>query len=195
MGSPFITRPEIIMPLSSESATDAQKSFVRSLLSERQWGVSPWATRIAQIIAEDFSELTKKAASTLIEHLKELPKQEQRVKIAPSRVVTEVPAGRYAVDTSDGAINELAFYKIDRPTEGRWAGYVFVKLIVGSDERNLSRTAGQSILDKIAAVGPEAAMARYGHEIGECGMCGRQLTNDESRERGIGPVCLAKAGW
>lgn len=25
--------------------------------------------------------------------------------------------------------------------------------------------------------------------------CGRTLTNDESRARGIGPVCAAKAGW
>ena len=52
-----------------------------------------------------------------------------------------------------------------------------------------------NILARIAAVGAEAASARYGHEIGECGICGRQLTNDESRARGIGPVCAAKAGW
>jgi hypothetical protein len=30
-----------------------------------------------------------------------------------------VPAGRYAVATNDGAVNELAFYKVDRPTEDR----------------------------------------------------------------------------
>ena len=116
--------------------------------------------------------------------------------LAPSAdELAEVPAGRYAVETEDGATNELAFYKVDRPTEGRWAGYVFVKLMISDGEQRLSRAASQAVLAKIAAVGPEAASARYGHEIGECGVCGRTLTNDESRARGIGPVCVEKMGW
>jgi len=106
-----------------------------------------------------------------------------------------VPAGRYAVETEDGATNELAFYKVDRPTEGRWAGYVFVKLLVSDSEQRMSFPASKAILRKIAEVGAEAASARYGHEIGKCGICGRTLTNDESRERGIGPVCADKMGW
>lgn len=112
---------------------------------------------------------------------------------APS--VDAVPAGRYAVATEDGAINTLAFYKVDRPTEGRWAGFVFVKLIVSDDEQRLSKAASATVLAKIAAVGAEAASAAYGHEIGACGVCSRTLTNDESRERGIGPICAAKNGW
>jgi hypothetical protein len=106
-----------------------------------------------------------------------------------------VPAGRYAVATEDGAVNELAFYKVDRPTEGRWAGFVFVKLIVSDDEQRLSKAASAAVLAKIAAVGAEAASAAYGLEIGECGVCSRTLTNDASRERGIGPVCAEKMGW
>lgn len=106
-----------------------------------------------------------------------------------------VPAGRYAVDTEDGAINEVAFYKVDRPTEGRWAGYVFVRHIVGDYEERVSFANTKAILAKIAEVGAAEASARYGHEIGECGVCGRQLTNDESRERGIGPICADKMGW
>jgi hypothetical protein len=106
-----------------------------------------------------------------------------------------VPAGRYAVATEAGAVNELAFYKVDRPTTGRWAGYVFVKLLVSDDEQRLSKAASAAVLAKIAAVGAEAASAAYGLEIGECGVCSRTLTNDESRERGIGPKCAAKMGW
>ncbi|AOT23519.1 hypothetical protein SEA_BUCKEYE_47 [Mycobacterium phage Buckeye] len=118
---------------------------------------------------------------------------------APEREIVagadEVPAGRYAIDTTIHAINGTAFYKVDRPTEGRWAGYVFVKQIVGDEERRLSQKQGGTILRRIAEVGAEAASARYGHEIGECGVCGRTLTNDESRERGIGPICAEKMGW
>ena len=28
-----------------------------------------------------------------------------------------------------------------------------------------------------------------------CSLCGRTLTNDESRTRGIGPICIEKMGW
>lgn len=107
----------------------------------------------------------------------------------------EVPAGRYAVATEDGAVNELAFYKVDRPTEGRWAGYVFVKLMKSDEEQRLSRPAGATVLAKIAAAGAKEASAAYGREIGKCGVCSRTLTNDESREIGIGPDCRARLGW
>ncbi|QWY84389.1 hypothetical protein SEA_KNOCKER_47 [Mycobacterium phage Knocker] len=144
--------------------------------------------------------LTKAGASALITWLFDLdpkaPAANAELPVTGDRPAADVvPAGRYAVDTEDGAVNTLAFYKVDRPTEGKWAGFVFVKHIVGGDEERMSQRAGEAILRKIAAVGAEAASARYGHEIGECGICGRQLTNDDSRERGIGPVCAAKAGW
>ena len=106
-----------------------------------------------------------------------------------------VPAGRYAIDTQVHAVNGTAFYRVDRPTEGKWAGRVFVKQLIGPEEQRLSQKQGGAIIAAIARVGAEAAAARYGHEIGECGLCGRRLTNDESRARGIGPICAAKAGW
>lgn len=142
--------------------------------------------------------LTKTGASALIEWLKTVPKCASSVSpetdILTSTNVT-VPAGRYAVETEPGAVNTLAFYKVDRPTEGRWAGHVFVKHIVSSEEHRLSRAAGEAVLRKIAAVGAEAASARYGQELEHCGVCGRPLTNDDSRERGIGPKCAADMGW
>lgn len=155
------------------------------------------AADAAPEMAYAWAPLTRKGASALIEWLKSLP-TEANVRIDDRRhedSTVEVPAGRYAIDTQVHAVNGTAFYKVDRPETGRWAGYVFVKQIIGSDEQKLSMKQGRAILARIAAVGAEAASARYGHEIGECGICGRQLTNDESRARGIGPVCAAKAGW
>jgi len=124
-------------------------------------------------------------------------RQEAMVDRADAKRATQesVPAGRYAVPTEDGATNDLAFYKVDRPTEGKWAGYVFVKLLTGGEERRLSRAAQTAVLAKIARVGAEQAAATYGHQIGRCGICHTRLTNDESRARGIGPVCAAKMGW
>lgn len=159
-----------------------------------------------------WAPLTKQGASKLIDWLGSLQFQsgsseveESNVAAAKRSVIEQrsagvpsadvVPAGRYAIETEDGAVNALAFYKVDRPTEGRWAGRVFVKLMQSDDEQRLSWATTKSVLAKIAAVGAEVASARYGHEIGECGICGRTLTNDESRARGIGPKCAAKAGW
>lgn len=170
---------------------------------------------LAALLADDpytdeygntWAPLSKGGASALISWLSTLPRTDrvELVKDATTEAAkatqrTEdfpaVPAGRYAVATNDGAVNALAFYKVDRPETGKWAGYVFVKHITGDDEQRLSRSAAAGVLAKIEAAGAEAAMALYGHEIGACGMCARQLTNDESRARGIGPICAAKAGW
>lgn len=40
----------------------------------------------------------------------------------------------------------------------------------------------------------EAAVA-YGKKTGVCACCGRELTNKESIELGIGPICRDKWGW
>jgi uncharacterized protein DUF6011 len=45
-----------------------------------------------------------------------------------------------------------------------------------------------------AAADPEAALRAYGFKTGECGICGRELTNGESIKRGIGPICAEKFG-
>ena len=103
--------------------------------------------------------------------------------------LNDVPAGRYALDNGNGSVR---FYRVDRPTEGRWAGYTFVKVQASDEEFNVkNRQERESILARIA-VDPAASSKLYGIELGVCGVCGRTLTNDESRAAGIGPVCAAK---
>lgn len=46
-----------------------------------------------------------------------------------------------------------------------------------------------------AASDPEAAAIAYGKRLGACSICGRGLTNHESIDRGIGPICASKMGW
>lgn len=105
----------------------------------------------------------------------------------------DVPAGYYAVKSSGD--NDLAFYKVDRPDKGQHAGSVFVRLVVGGQaDRNVSRSQVAGILQRIIEAGPAEAMARFGQEIGSCGACGRHLTDEESRQRGLGPFCATKYG-
>jgi hypothetical protein len=107
----------------------------------------------------------------------------------------ELPAGRYGIPTAEGALNETAFYTVDRPDEGKWAGYVFVHLLLSDNEHKLPVPQQKAIARKIAEYGAEKASAAYGLKFKHCGICGRGLTNDDSRERGIGPKCAAKYGW
>ena len=46
-----------------------------------------------------------------------------------------------------------------------------------------------------AAADPHAAAKAYGARTGSCSCCGRELTNGESIELGIGPICRDKFGW
>lgn len=173
------------------TASTKQVSFLKSLLDERKGQHRAEEIRAEMNTMWSLRRFTKAEASKRITELMGMAKTATPAPAAAAPSV-DVPAGRYAVETEEG---HLAFYKVDRPTEGRWAGYTFVKLQVSDDEQRLpSRAAEQGVLRKIAE-DPQAAMLRYGREIGSCGHCGRTLTNEESREAGIGPVCRAKMDW
>lgn len=145
-----------------------------------------WRNRLA-VLREDQAAvraLSPDQCSALIDCLKALPVR------AAAVVRPEVPEGRYAVEW-DGT---LWFVKVDRPTEGRWAGYTFIERQLGGDYQRLNRKVQASLLRMIGE-DARAAAVRYGKELGHCGSCGRELTNAESRAAGIGPVCRAKNGW
>lgn len=99
-----------------------------------------------------------------------------------------------------GEDGTLSFVRIDRPQRGKWAGFVFVRLVVGggADQRlgtqgpgRLYQGGAQHVLRAVLE-DPMAAIARFGQEIGKCGICGLTLTDEESRRIGIGPVCRSK---
>lgn len=160
-----------------DEASEKQKAFIASLRSER--GLDELA----------FTG-SKRNASTEIKRLLALPKTQVAEKVAKALELPEVPAGRYAVEV-DGV---LKFYRVDRPTEGRWAGYTFVKVQASDDLHPVRGNAAKGILDRIAK-DPREASLRYGREIGSCGVCGRTLTDEDSRAAGIGPICASKTGW
>lgn len=112
----------------------------------------------------------------------------------------KLPAGttRHAVVNADG---KMTFLRIDNVQEGNWAGWIFVKHILGPAEEariGAQRPNGeyrgqwQAMLTQIMVDGPEVTIGRYGREIGKCGVCGLRLTDEESRRLGIGPICRDK---
>lgn len=175
------------LPLSIDqydTPTWAQMRFLATLLSDRDYAAHKYADRIGEIARAEGKPVTFAGVSTLITELKTCPSAEAANTI-------DVPAGRYAVENADG---DLRFYKVDTPTEGRWAGHVFVDVQASDDEYPVRGAARSVVLAKIAD-DPAEASARYGREIGRCGICNRTLTDEESRARGIGPVCAKNNGW
>lgn len=164
----------------ADRATAKQVAFLTSLREERD------------VFGRDPAGMTKREASEEIDRLLKQPPVATRG--ATSEPVADVPAGRYALDKLDGG---AAFYQVDRPTEGRWAGYCFVKLLIGApgDWRKERVGNWRSIVSRIAEAGPREAAIRFGMESGYCGRCGSPLSNEESLRLGIGPVCRDKAGW
>ena len=42
---------------------------------------------------------------------------------------------------------------------------------------------------------PQVAAVKFGHQTGQCSICGRRLDNKISIALGIGPICNEKFGW
>lgn len=184
--------PEFTAPASRLS--QKQMSLIIDLINERDLGAETrpkYRTRLVELAFQphQIEKLDRTAASNLITYLFGLPLQSGTVS-APT-AFDNIPAGHYAVEQDGGVV----FVRVDRPIEGKWAGKVFVSLQHGDDYTNMGRQAGFTMLGRIMDQGVMHCSTRYGREIGKCGVCHRTLTNAESREAGIGPVCRDKSGW
>lgn len=172
--------------------TARQLDYIRSLAQSKDLNLltPEQQTFVAKLVAGEVDPQPA-AASRVIDALLALPDGAEAT-ATPARTSTaQVDAGRYALVDEDGAVK---FYTVDRPTEGRWAGYTFLNAM-GSDERYpiRDRNAKAAIMAKIAA-DPGKAMRRYAAELGRCAYCGRELTDETSRAAGIGPDCAQHHG-
>jgi hypothetical protein len=90
------------------------------------------------------------------------------------------------------------------PATGRNAGALYVVEIdddayqgkVDGVTFKAVREAKGDTLSRLQAIArnPMEAAVRYGRQTGRCSCCGRELTNKESIEAGIGPICAGKWG-
>jgi hypothetical protein len=192
---PFNPAPETITAeaLAPQRATERQIGFICRLLDEKD--VAPKDGKTIADLKQEAATCTKARASNWITKLMSLPNKPAAAPTPKGQNMpahlADVPAGRYAV----GIKGVLGFYHVQTPTEGRWAGYTFVKQQASDDLHPVKGERKYEVLRTIAATGPETASKRYGLELGKCGVCGRTLTDADSRAKGIGPVCADKQGW
>jgi hypothetical protein len=176
----------------SDGITTKQLDFLNKLRVERGLGALPADVKLSK----------KDASAAISDHLNTptthpiLPAMTIRKaydNTTPASGIPDVPAGHYAVTSLTGN-NDLDFFRVDRPTEGRWAGRTFVHRIIGgkADSPVRGKTAKDALV-AIAAAGPDAAGFLYGQELGRCRRCNRHLTDELSRSLSIGPDCRSKA--
>lgn len=119
--------------------------------------------------------------------------REWRELAAKLEAVSSHPSGaRFACATGEGSDNDLAFWWVSKHER---SGRYYLRQIIGGRgavDTRLSPQAMITIAKKILAAGAYESMILFGQKIGRCGHCGRELTNQESREAGIGPICRSK---
>lgn len=168
--------------------TPNQLSFLLSLRIER--GLED------RFSPEQAELLSVEAASRWISKALTLPKVAAAQVGSVANLIQTVPEGRYAIDWPNAeGVTTLQFFHVDKPTEGRWAGFTFVKRRVSDETYPVKGHQKALIIAAIAAAPPQQAAIRFGQEIGVCGVCGKTLTNEISRAYGIGPVCRERTGW
>lgn len=104
---------------------------------------------------------------------------------------------RFVVDNDPGAGNDVSFWWLT--SNDRTGRYTLRQVIGGQGDDGpsfqrirMSPEAQTTVMRRAIDAGAYEAMLRYGRLIGACGHCGRTLTNQESRDAGIGPVCITK---
>jgi len=183
--------------------TPAQRNYLLILLEKKDMaGVDQGKLDLvwkSLRISEDPEEygMSRAKASELIDWCLKRPDKEevqyQGDNLANRAELPDVPAGRYAVENEEGI---LRFYSVQRPKQGKWAGWTFVNVWASDEQHPIKGMAAKrQILEKIRYDGIQQAAERFGREIGSCAICGRTLTDPTSISIGIGPVCRGYTGW
>jgi hypothetical protein len=161
-------------------ATDKQLAFIRKLLVERA----------VTVVTEDhLLKLSKLGASRTIDKLMAMPK----VDTTAGPVTTTGPTAPAKVTLDDGLyMLDGEVYKVKR-SNGAGRQYASV-LVPGADGKGGSFHYAKGVVYRLT---PESKMTieqakAHGALYGQCACCGRLLSNDESIELGIGPICREK---
>jgi hypothetical protein len=171
------------IPPANNGPTDKQWAFYKDLAFQLGRKVSDNERRLFSF---------DKISSLITEMRAEVTARPPKQVVNGSVNMSGVPEGRYATPSLTGN-NDYDFWKVDKPTEGRWAGYTFLNRVIGGKPDVPVR--GAQKIKAFAAIldfGIEKAKVTFGQELGQCYECGRHLTDKTSRILGIGPDCLAK---
>lgn len=179
-------------------AVDAEAGHA-ALYGAHEWRTAcvPCATEAPAVRQERLQAAQKAAEGQEKDRLVAASTQAREIKVLAddlfARLGTEVnqlPKALVAIPSATGN-NDLDFFKVQTAMQSR-RPYV-LRVIGGHDDQRLSADQAHAALVRLACVEDvQAAAETYGRELGFCGCCGRHLTDEVSRQRGIGPDCARK---
>ena len=116
---------------------------------------------------------------------------------ATSSHYAHVPDGHYAlprVGKLSGlpGDDKILFFRLNTGKSGRYEGYRFVDRMAGENREPVRHQGLRDVIMKMIESDVLGAASLYGSQIGRCGICRKELTDDDSRVMGIGPDCFQK---
>lgn len=189
--------PKTVVP---NAATHKQIMYIVSLATKRGYDVRAMIAEtdesgeiVLNASGECSPKISKTAASASIKKLLDPRSEIDAPKIAtPVQVQTKVELedGMYRVALDDS--HEMKIYKVQHAVHG--SGRQYAKVLVQYDDDSWGFEIARGVIFKLR---PEHKMSledakKFGALYGTCCVCGRTLTNEESIEAGIGPICASK---
>lgn len=190
--TPKVPQPVVFAPaLPADAPSVKQVEYFKMLMSRKQIPTNQF-----NFYSASYPTCDKRAMTSAIQYLVSLPWIAWMPKApfgaTPTLPVDKVDQGYYAVnDPVDGV---LRFYQVRAPKQGKWAGYHFLSEVSGGNKLSIRDKAERHRIFTEIAKDALGALKRFGKEIGQCGHCRKQLTDEVSREFGIGPVCRKVMG-
>lgn len=164
-----------------QPASEKQVSYIQSLANQRDINQLNGFLyeRVFDLITDSGKFVSKREASDVITALKELPQKEQQ----NAEPKSEPPEGIHYFQDSD-----IEIFKVQVAHQGSGRKYA----------KKLNKETGQfeyhgrkfpfHRLNEDSLLTLEKAK-EFGDLYGMCAKCGATLTNEDSIERGIGPIC------
>jgi hypothetical protein len=187
--APKVPQPVVFAPASPADAPSVkQVEYFKMLMSRKQLPANQFDTYT--LLSPNWD---KRAMTSAIQYLVSLPWIPYTpTPKAPTLPADKIDQGYYAVnDPIDGV---LKFYQVRAPKQGKWAGYHFLSQVSGDNKLSIRDKVERHRIFTEIAKDTLGALMRFGKEIGQCGHCRKQLTDEVSREFGIGPVCRTSYG-
>lgn len=175
------------------TATEKQQNLIERLISEREAEypdqMKAEREKITGLVFR--GQFNKKAASNTIDRLFDrYPQHEQKSVLPQAKALEGIPLGFYAIQSMTGN-NDLDFFSV---REHKESGNRYLRRVIGGrvDGSAVHRSVVAKVADRIRETGIDKARKTYAEEIGNCYVCNRVLTDEESRRHGIGPVCAGR---
>ena len=201
---------ELLMKLAGEkdlsSLPDAQREFLQPSGASKDQVDFKLKSNLLRMNKEQASE-----AISLILQLPNLPKMTlpptpvqpfERGGVGSTKVEPQMKRVPYSLAIG-GESREGRFFIVD-PTDGKekffrvrygkhdWEGHVFLDVQASEDFYPIKDPEHRKAVFAEINKDPITAMNEYGIRLEACGVCGRTLTDRDSRLRGIGPICAEK---